>query len=634
MNDRSIRRMLVLSVTFAAMLRPLGGAADEPATQPAENGIERLADRQGQVLTRLTRLEDRLFRLSEALKRTEPDHAARLLDALSTSRNMLLRQRVEQIVGELRAARLSDAADRQQQLVADLNKLLALLLDEKRDDAERKQEMDALKALRERLDALLKEQQEELAAAQKAAELQRKIGDLAQARDRVRGLLGKQRDVSAATKAAESSNSAEAGKLAEPQKQVGQETESLSKELGEIPEEKGATESAEALQRAAEAMQQAGKSLEQGDAGQAGAPQAEAERQLDEAANKLERRIAELEKESDFAKQAQAQQDTAGKTDELAKKMGEQPSESGSPSDGGESPEGQPQEGQPSDKPPGEAESAPKPGGQQVKEAVPHQRQAAKELEKKDARKAEAAQKKAIDKLQQAKDELESALEQLRKEQQEELLAALESRIGAMLARQIEVNKETNRLDGVGRDQWSRSDQLSLVETTKGQNWVSEEAATALKIVREDGTTIVVPQIMEQVRDDARSAGERLGAADTGDGVRQVQEAIVAALQDLLDAVRELQKKNEQSEGGQPGGDSDRNPPLLPGSAELKLLRSWQVRINQQTKDIEQQRVLPSGSAEGLAERIDKLAKRQASVAEMARDLAEGEQSRREGAQK
>src|SRR5262249_11670132 len=110
---------------------------------------------------------------------------------------------------------------------------------------------------------------------------------------------------------------------------------------------------------------------------------------------------------------------------------------------------------------------------------------------------------------------------------------------------------------------------------------------------------------------------------------RQLQESIVASLQDLLDAVREMQKKNEKGDSNNNDtGDSDRNPPLLPGSAELKLLKSWQVRVNRTTLEIDKERTGSAAPPPDVIERLEKTSKRQAAVAQMARDLVEGEQSR------
>src|SRR5205085_4484423 len=167
------------------------------------------------------------------------------------------------------------------------------------------------------------------------------------------------------------------------------------------------------------------------------------------------------------------------------------------------------------------------------------------DLEKKDPNKASKKQQKALEKLQKAREDLENALEQLRKEQQEELLAALEARFNAMLARQLEINRVTQRLDSTGRSQWSRADQLDLAASAENEHWVGSEAEKAVRILKEEGTTVVFPEVLATVRDDANEVAARLLAADTGMAVRMLENDIVETLKEMLDAVKEKRKKNE-----------------------------------------------------------------------------------------
>jgi hypothetical protein len=622
MTTRRLDILVGLTVLALATI-----ASADVTSRPADPVLDRLLDRQGVVASRLSRWEDRLYQLSQVLQSTEPEHAARLLDALSRGRNMLLRKQAQDIIENLRAAKLSDAADRQEKLIADLNKLLQVLLDEHADEKDRKQDREELLALRERINQLIKEQEAELKAAQEAAAA---LSAVQAAEQKVNELLKKQQELSAATRANDRASKAPA--LAKQQGDLREATETLSHSMKDArqPDEQAAAKAAPAMDKAAEAMRQAQEQLDSAKPDAAAAPQSMAEDELRNALQRLAEEREKLERQLGLDKQAQAQRDTAEKTDALAKKMDREAADpgGGEQKPGEQQPGGQPQPGEDQHKPSDKPGESPQAGSQQVREAVPHQRKAAQKLDQNKPSDATNDQRKALDKLQQARQEIEDALEQLRKEQQEELLAALESRFAAMLAKQIETNKRTNQLDSVGKDKWSRADQLELVAVAKDQDWVGDEAESAMKILKEDGTTIVVPQIIEQVRDDAHDAGKRLAAADTGANVRQIQESIVATLQDLLDAVREMQKKHEKGEsGGNESGDSDRNPPLLPGSAELKLLKSWQIRVNRLTEEIDKLRGA-SDAAPDLSKKLNSTAKRQAAVAQMARDLVEGEQSR------
>lgn len=329
----------------------------------------------------------------------------------------------------------------------------------------------------------------------------------------------------------------------------------------------------------------------------------------------------------ELGKQSQSQKATAEKTRKLLDKMKKPSKESpkkdkdhgkdkekDKPKDkDGRQGGGQPQDGQ---------QQETTPGTQDVDEAVPSQEGAAQKLDAKDPKGASEKQAKALEKLEQARKALEEKLQQLRKEQQEQLLAALESRFRAMLTRQLECNKATTRLSDVGKENWSRSDQLELVDLSQKEKWVSEEADKALFILKEEGTTVIFPQIAEQVRDDARDVSDRLASADAGDSVRATQEAIAQTLKELLEAIEKKQSESDSDAGE--GETPEPGPqPLLPGSAELKLLRACQLRVNQATLQAQKDQSKENADLRELEVRLQKLAQRQQQVHDMAKAMHE-----------
>ncbi|MCH8253117.1 MAG: hypothetical protein IID36_11755, partial [Planctomycetes bacterium] len=66
---------------------------------------------------------------------------------------------------------------------------------------------------------------------------------------------------------------------------------------------------------------------------------------------------------------------------------------------------------------------------------------------------------------------------------------------------------------------------------------------------------------------------------------------------------------------------SDENSPLLPGSAELKLLRSSQKRVNQRTAAIDEARTAGDEPEAALLRSLENTVERQAQCAEMAREI-------------
>jgi hypothetical protein len=265
-------------------------------------------------------------------------------------------------------------------------------------------------------------------------------------------------------------------------------------------------------------------------------------------------------------------------------------------------------------------EKGPKP--KDVEDASQAQEEAAKQLEAAKPADAVKKQEEALKQLEKAQQELKDTLEQLRKEQQEEMLAALEARFRTMLAKQVEVSKATQHLTELGKEQWKRSDQLELGELSPKQREIGDEADKTLYILTEEGTTVAFPQIVRQIRDDARDTATRLAAADAGAEVRGIQTGIEQALRELIDAVKKKQEENQS--GKESGGEGQNSPqPLLPGSAELKLLRSCQARVNMATKALRVDSAKPSAKADEFQERIRKLAARQEEISKMAKEMHE-----------
>jgi len=135
----------------------------------------------------------------------------------------------------------------------------------------------------------------------------------------------------------------------------------------------------------------------------------------------------------------------------------------------------------------------------------------------------------------------------------------------------------------------------------------------ALELLKEDGSTAVFPRVVQAMAEDMYFASDRLAAAKLGIATRQIQEGIVQTLKDLLAAI-EQQSGGGGGDGG--GSGSGGSGPLVPGSAELKLLRSMQMRVNRQTEAI------------GNADRpeptsLKKLSDRQLDISDMAKEMHE-----------
>jgi len=350
------------------------------------------------------------------------------------------------------------------------------------------------------------------------------------------------------------------------------------------------------------------------------------------------------------ARQRQLAEETArlaGDIGDFAKRSAGPAEPSASPSDAGKPDDGRPDgnkerdgkqsDGKQSDAAPSDGEGASEGDDEASRARRTARRLAAAEQRMRqaqarlaDARRADAReeQERAIEELENARAELQEILRQLREQEVERLLVRLEARVRDMLRIEKGLVTETRRLAVDPRPTTDRSRQLEAGRLGREQAEVGTAATRALAVVRDDGTAVAVPQALEQVRDDAEQAASRLARGDTGAATTGIQEDIVAGLEELLGA---LERARSDPQAAQQGGAGGRAPepgdqPLVDALAELKMLRSLQVRVNTRTGRFA--RLLGDGIEEAeepeLREALGRLADRQRSIEQAAHDIVTG----------
>ncbi|MCZ6815316.1 MAG: hypothetical protein O7F76_01310, partial [Planctomycetota bacterium] len=195
-----------------------------------------MADHQLIIRDRVERLEDRLFELSQVLRKMEPDRAQRLLETLGAARSLGVRRKMEDIVEEIRRDAFSDAVDGQEEVTANLHELLKVLLEEPDRLEERKEEIAKLERVKEALKNLIEEQERELAAARDAIAEANLAKDLEAAAEAVEALLERQR-------AAAQGDNTDANEAASKQRAIRKATDPLAEKLERLS--KGASGEAE-----------------------------------------------------------------------------------------------------------------------------------------------------------------------------------------------------------------------------------------------------------------------------------------------------------------------------------------------------------------------------------------------------
>ena len=341
-----------------------------------------------------------------------------------------------------------------------------------------------------------------------------------------------------------------------------------------------------ALEESAKSQQRAEEKLGSG-------KPADAKRQQEQALDELEKALSELEKEKrrieslppEILEQlAKEQRRNRDKTMDIVKAMEKAPKAKKS-DEGGE----------------GQQQPPKQPGQEKMQQAGDDQKQAADDMQQNDSESAQEKQKQAEEKMEQALEEIEDRLSQLREETNEEKLARLEARFRQMLERQNVASIMTIEIEDkrFNLGQIRLRDQLLILRLATEELEIRELAQQAYDLLLEDGTSIVFPEVVQDLRADLESAAGLLQSERTDQYTQLVQKEVEITIQDLLDALKEAKQDGKKGGGG--GGGGGGKQPLLKKSAELKILRMRQRRLNRRTKKLEIMREQPA-----MAEAVDK----------------------------
>ncbi len=574
----------------------LASATSAQTSVPARSVTQPLDARQQEVRARLERLEDRMLRLAQLLAETEPDKADRLRDAVELAGRDRLKVRLGELVTLLRAGQFADAERRQGEVLADLDAVLKLLIDTSGDLDRKRQERERLDAARKAIRAMLEEQVQHLRGTQVIAAdfaLAEQLRQLAQELERLHQAQHEQRTAmdAAAPRVAEQSAA---------QRELERRTRETAAAIRTFAEgQQGQTaasagSAAEESRAAADEMQRATEAIEGGNRAAADESAQRAERDLRAAADKLRAEADRLGDRDETGRIERLQRDTQRRASEAHQQMQEDRA----------------------------AGRKALPGSENVGKSQQNMQRAADRLGEAAPDQAAPQMQDAADELQTALDEVDAALRQLRREEMEETLAALETRLRSMLAREESVRTIVAGLDEKGPARWGRTEQLQLAETAQTQSDVADECSNVQRILVQEGTTIVFPEIMAQLHTDAAAIARRLRDADTSKATQSRLDDVITVLKELLAAVeaqRDRQRQQDSNEDGQQP-EPDDSQPLVPGSAELKLLRTRQIIVRRQTEVLAVQDAAPD---DARAARFGELGAYQRQLAELAGKMNE-----------
>jgi ClpP class serine protease len=214
----------------------------------------------------------------------------------------------------------------------------------------------------------------------------------------------------------------------------------------------------------------------------------------------------------------------------------------------------------------------------------------------------------------------------LREEEREKLLAALEARFQRMLTLQLIVLDGTVKLDKTPVSERESRHHSKSVELSHQEEEIALEATKAITLLREEGSGVAFPEAVEQMRDDMRIVVGHLQRTEVGELTQAIEKDIIDALQEMIEALqKEMEKKDQkQQPPNKPQDGQQPDPALVDQLAELKMLRSLQLRVNHRTKILGREVQGEQAKNADTLSQLQNLADRQARIQQATYDLATG----------
>lgn len=551
-----MNRILPIAIASFLVIGSLASSQEvpiksDPATPlPADPvATDQISVDQARLADRFKRLEEVVGRLAELSASTDPRRAKLLREAIAQSREQDINVRFESIVKLLQDERLAAASTNQSDLGKQLDGLLTLLLKADRDKE--------LTSQRDRVQKYLKE---------------------------VSRLIREQKGIRARTEGEDELKS-----LGTDQQRIANETGKLG---GNISKTEGGKKSDSDKKPDGENKDgnKPDSSEKPGDKNEDKKPSDDKSSKPDD---KKEPGDSKSGKPSDSSKPSEGEKPSDSKGE-----PSDSPPSEGQPGKSSKSPPSQspPTPGQPGSQPPPEENPVEPPPPEQdpadratdrLKKAQQQMEQALKNLQETQRKGASESQQQAIKELEHAKAELERVLRQLREEELERALTQLAARFRKMLEMQTAVYDGTVRLDQVPQAQRTHDNEIESARLSRDESQIVHEVDKALSLLHEEGSSVAFPEAVEQMRDDMRQVVQRLAAIKPDKLTQSIEKDILAALEETIAAldksIKDLEKKRtppgQQPSAGQPG-----EMDLVDQLAELKMIRSLQMRINIRTK--------------------------------------------------
>ncbi|MBM3965367.1 MAG: hypothetical protein FJ308_09925 [Planctomycetes bacterium] len=584
----------------------------------ADTGKE-LEQQQKQLATQYAKLEEIFIRMSELEATTNPTRASLLMQAAQMSKQLATQQRLLQAGDLLAKGQFSRAIPEQEASRENLKKLLELLQSENRSSR--------LKDERKRLEDVLKD-------IRRIENIQRATRGRTESGQDREAAANDQRDLEQQLGNSERDLQSEDSKGKSSQEGSSDETKPTDKPSKSDDSKKGNSKKPDSPERSDSPGKESKDSNDKGSESKDAAPK-DMDAYKPESGDSKEEGLDPKNKDSKPSDSKNADSKDANSKDGESKpadsksadsKQSESPdnaSDDGSEESSEDSDESKPSAG----KPPSREEQARK----RVQRARKRMQQAEKKLREDKRKDAIEEQQKAEEELQKAIAELERILTQLREEEIERALVDLETRLKRMYDLEKTIRDQTEKLANLTGEDKDRQLEIQANKLSIEQMKVVMEGQRALLLLQDEGSSQAFPEALEQVNRDAQMVAKRLVAADVSSSTQGIQDEVLGALEEMLESLKQVQKKREdqkqeQQGGAQQGGGNPEDQPLVDKLAELRLIKTLQLRVNRRTDRLANE----SNSSNDLVgevgdpqlrEQVQELSTRQQKIQDVTREI-------------
>lgn len=565
--------------------------SQETAAKPAESKSDLplgdlLSFDQEKVAAEMTELEQRMFRLSDALKELEAENSSRLMLGLKFAREELILLQMQQTRELLKKMKLGEAVTEEKQLLAKLERLHELLLSNDLDFQLRLERLRLIREILRQLDVAIKEEDREQQLSATAAADQRANERLTKQAATLADLIRRQKSHVGATERL-IAGAEPASDAASPNDEPAAKSQSSAKDIAQAQlgtrddtkllaaEQSAAGQQPGELAKAEEQMDQAVEQLKQEELADALGAEKEALAALEREAERVADELARLEQQLDaknFAAMKRDQQQNRQLTDRIAqsvRNLGEN-------------------------------------GARALSELIRaggNMTSAEGSLEQQAADPASVDQDQALAALKLARSELEREAEALMAALGPEIRKRVIEAVMLMLERQVAVRESTQTLIPQV-EKGSRQAVASVAGLGKAEGRIVDVANGILSLVEETEFGIALPAALRSIKRSMLGVQEALSAGQATADVVAAEQRIEADLESLLEAMKQLPSTNPPRNNNQRGNPQDRERELNRLIAELKMIRILQVRVNDSTSQVDGERA--SAEAQALSGRLRK----------------------------